>query len=115
MFTLETCRRFQGVVFVGGLMGILACGGQTNQTAAASAEPLASGQVVALAATVRLVNVEGGCWVLATSNGRYQPVNLPDAFKSDGKEVQVVLRAAPDMMSICQVAPLVHVDSISAR
>lgn len=115
MFTLGTCRRLPGMLVVAALMVTLGCGAQSNQTTTSSAQPLASGQVVAIAATVRLVNVEGGCWVLATSNGRYQPVNLPDAYKSNGKEVHVVLRAAPDMMSICQVAPLVHVDSIAPR
>lgn len=92
-----------------------ACGTTSNQSSAPSAQPLASGQLLATEATVQFVNVEGGCWVLATSNGRYQPVSLPDAYKSDGKQVRVVLRSAADMMSICQLAPLVHVDSIAAR
>jgi hypothetical protein len=77
--------------------------------------PLTAGQVLTTDATVQFVNVEGGCWVLATPGGRYQPVSLPSEFQVDGKLVRVSLRAAPDVMSICMVAPIVRVDSISAR
>jgi hypothetical protein len=98
-----------------GVALLLACGQQSNQVIETGAAPIASGEVVTTEATVRLLPVEGGCWVLSTATGRYQPVNLPDAYKSDGKAVRVVMRGATDMMSVCQVGPLVHVDSISAR
>ena len=98
-----------------GVAFLLACGPQSNQAIETGAAPIASGEVVTIEATVRLLPVEGGCWVLSTATGRYQPVNLPDAYKSDGKAVRVVMRGATDMMSVCQVGPLVHVDSISAR
>ena len=68
-------------------------------------------------ATVRFVNVEGGCWSLVTSpeHKAYQPVDLPASFRIDSLAVRVVLRDAPDMASICMIGPLVHVDAISAR
>ncbi len=98
-----------------GVAVLLACGQQSNQAIETGAAPIASGEVVTTEATVRLLPVEGGCWVLSTATGRYQPVNLPDEYKSDGKAVRVVMRGATDTMSVCQVGPLVHVDSISAR
>ena len=61
------------------------------------------------------MNIEGGCWVLATVNGRYEPLDLPAAFRVDGRAVTVKLRGAPDMASICMTGPLVRVDSIAAR
>ena len=67
------------------------------------------------AATVRFVQVETGCWVLETAEGRVQPVNLPEAFRRDGLAVEVELRDAGDMMSACQVGPLKHVVHIAER
>lgn len=66
-------------------------------------------------ATVRFSSLEGGCWSLATANAVYEPVNLPSAFRIDGLAVRVVLRDAPDRVSICMMAPLVYVDSIRVR
>lgn len=75
----------------------------------------AANEVVATNATVRFVDLEGGCWMLETPLGTYEPLGLPAAFRVDGLEVYVVLRRAPDAASICQMAPLVTLDSIRAR
>jgi len=79
------------------------------------AAALAADSVIAVRAPVRYLNLEGGCWVLATSTGRYEPVNLPTGFKVDGRNVTAVLRGAPDVVSRCMVGPLVHLDSIAPR
>lgn len=115
MRRMKSSRRISQGAGALGMVFLLACGQQTNQAIETGAPPLASGQVMTTEATVRLLPVEGGCWVLSTATGRYQPVNLPDEYKTDGKAVRVVMRGATEMMSICQVGPLVHVDSISAR
>jgi hypothetical protein len=77
--------------------------------------PLAANQVLASDATIRFVDIEGGCWALITSAGKYEPIDLPDEFRKDGLAVYVVARGAPDMGSICQMAPLVRLDTIRAR
>ena len=84
-----------------------ACGAQpeTNAIAAGTGEP----------ATVRFVNLETGCWVLEVGGQRVQPVDLPDEFKQDGLQVNVELRDAPAMMSVCQLGPLKHVERIVKR
>jgi hypothetical protein len=74
----------------------------------------AANDVVATTATVRFVDLEGGCWILETPSGPYEPMGLPDAFRIDGLAVYAVLRRAPDAASICQMAPLVTLDSIRA-
>jgi len=61
---------------------------------------------------VRLVDVEGGCWVIETAQGRVQPIHLPNAYRKDGLRVKVVLSDAPAMMSACQVGELKKVESI---
>jgi hypothetical protein len=71
---------------------------------------------VGVDATVRFAHsVEASCWSLATTSTVYQPVDLPSAFQIEGLSVHVVLRDAPDWISICSVGPLVHVASIQAR
>jgi len=73
-----------------------------------------SGETAEVEGTVRLVEIEGGCWIIETAQGRVQPVDLPERFRVDGLAVRVTLRDAPDTMSICQVGPLKHVEAITA-
>ncbi|MFN2570841.1 MAG: hypothetical protein ABR537_04395 [Gemmatimonadales bacterium] len=73
---------------------------------------LKSLRVVDANATVRYVNLEGGCWVLQTDAGRYEPVNLPSAYAVDGLQVYVELHTEPRMVSACMVAPLVTIETI---
>lgn len=69
-----------------------------------------------LAATIRFVNIEGGCWMLvAGEDERFEPVELPEAFLVDGLRVLVTLRSRPDLTSICAVAPLADVLAIQRR
>lgn len=71
--------------------------------------------VIGTDAVVRFVNVEGGCWRLDVGSTHYEPLNLPAAFKTDGKPVRVAMRTATDVGSLCMVGTLVYVDSISPR
>ena len=79
------------------------------------ASPLQPGQVIAADATVRFVDMEGGCWALDTPQGRYEPLGLPTPYKRDGLAVAVVLRGPAGGATICQMAPLALVDSIHTR
>lgn len=93
------------------IAALFACeGGSTDPS---RTPPIAPGESVTANATIQFLNIEGGCWVVVTSAGqRYEPVNLDAAFRTDGLQVQVVLRDAPGLGSICQVGPLVTVESI---
>src|SRR5438445_8791149 len=93
---------------------VLACGVKEVNTGP-SGPPLAANQVLATNATVRFVNLEGGCWALETPRGKYEPLGLPSAFRIDGLAVYAVVRGAPTAVSICQMAPLVTLDSIRTR
>ena len=86
---------------------VAACG---SQAPSSTAKP-----VTGEPATVRFVQIETGCWVLETKAGRVQPIELPESYRVDGLEVDVVLRDAPAMMSVCQVGPLKTVESIAKR
>ncbi len=66
-----------------------------------------------ISATVRFVDVEGGCWRLdATDGTRYEPVNLPPAFRTDGRSVTVTLRFPQQLGSFCMVGRLAEVVTI---
>jgi hypothetical protein len=93
---------------------ILACAGHDPGTGPAG-PPLSVNEALATNATVRFVDLEGGCWAIETPAGTYEPIGLPAAFRIHGLAVHVVLRGAPEMVSVCQMAPLVRLDSIRAR
>lgn len=61
--------------------------------------------------TVHRVNVEGGCWRFDLEDGRHFELRA-DADPSilvDGRKVTLTLRPRPDLMSACQVGPIVEV------
>ncbi len=96
--------------------GLLAACGRSQMDPSRPTPPLAAGQVLTTSATISFLNLEGGCWTILTDGGaRYEPLNLATQFKTDGARVRVVLRDAPDFGSLCQVGPLVTVDSITVR
>lgn len=64
-------------------------------------------------ATVRFVNVEGGCWRLDAVDGRrYDPIGLPAAFRTDGRRVVVRLGFTGTLGSFCMVGELARVVDI---
>lgn len=101
--------RLVAVLVVG---SAVACG---SDEVAPSGPPLAATQVVAGQATVRFVNLEGGCWALETSAGKYEPIGLPVQFRKDGLAVYAVVRGAPQAVTVCMMAPLVTLDTIRAQ
>jgi len=70
---------------------------------------------VELAAVIRFLDLEGGCWVIdAGSRGCYVPVNMPAEFRQGG--LPVTVRVVPrDLASICMVGPVVEILSIRSR
>ncbi len=74
---------------------------------------LDTNQVIRTNATVRFVDIEGGCWILQTPGGDYEPANLPARYRVNGQGVHVVFRGSR-MGSFCMVAPVVTLDSVRA-
>ena len=67
-------------------------------------------------ATVRFVNLEGGCWSITPDERvHYLPLNLATEFKRDGLEVRVDFVQRNDYVSVCQVGPVIQIRSISTR
>jgi hypothetical protein len=66
-------------------------------------------------ATIKFVAIEGGCWTIVRdgSTQNYLPTDLPQAFKVDGKRVNVTFHEV-QAASTCMVGPVVNIDQISA-
>ena len=78
--------------------------------------PVGPTDLLTTTATVRFVNVEGGCWRLDGNDGaRYEPVGLPPAFRIDGRPVTVTLRFPKNLGSFCMVGRLTEVVAIRGR
>ena len=73
-------------------------------------------EALTITATVRFVNVEGGCWRLEAEDGtHYEPVGLPAGFRTDGRRVTVTLRLSENLGSFCMVGRLAEVIAIRNR
>lgn len=107
--------RISSLTLLGALTG---CPATNNSVGAPSDEavragpPIPAGQAHGTTATVRYIALEGGCWVLETAAGAYEPIDFPESLQVDGLRVTAVLSDAPDYGSVCMVAPLVHADSL---
>ncbi|HJS42847.1 MAG TPA: PKD domain-containing protein [Gemmatimonadales bacterium] len=67
-------------------------------------------------ATVRFLNLEGGCWTIAQDEStHYLPLNLAPHFKRDGLTVRVDFVHRNDYVSACMVGPTIEIRSISER
>jgi expansin (peptidoglycan-binding protein) len=68
------------------------------------------------AATVTWVEIEGGAFVLAATNGAiYQPMNLPGAFRDDGLAVRFAGTLRPDVDTFLMMGVPVELTRIERR
>ena len=105
--------RFVGMVLVLVAMSSQSCNREdVVAPLGPSGPPLRVDQVLATNATIRFVDMEGGCWALVTIAGKYEPVGLPVEFRKDNLAVYAVVHGANNVGSVCQMAPLVTIDSI---
>jgi hypothetical protein len=58
--------------------------------------------------TVELIDIEGGCWVIQTSDAVYEPINLPSEMRTDGLSVSFEATERDDLASICQVGRIIE-------
>ncbi len=96
------------------LLACFALGCHRDPVSAPLAAPATLDGVASANATVHLVAIEGGCWVLETSGDKYEPVNLPLQYRVDGLRVYVEFNSAPSNATKCMVAPLVSITRIRA-
>jgi hypothetical protein len=61
---------------------------------------------------VKLMDVEGGVWVLDTGDGTYQLKGGPDELYQQGRMVAITGNIRKDLMSTAMVGPVFEVESI---
>jgi hypothetical protein len=65
-------------------------------------------------ATVRFVDVEGGCWFITQGQRSYNPLNLTAEFAHDGLQVRVTFVRRDGLVDICG-GPIIQLLSIQTR
>lgn len=78
-------------------------------------EPDVSAPAFHISGTVHYMDIEGGLFVIDANGTTYNPVNLPDTFKSDGMDVEAEIRRRDDLASIAMVGPVIEVLRIRPR
>ncbi len=98
---------------------VLACRPASNagsdasrpDTSSAVQEPM-SNPTIRSAGTVRSVNIEGGCWRFDAADGKSYEIekgSAPSGLLQDGKQATLTFRLRADLMSTCQIGPIVEV------
>lgn len=96
--------------------GASAGGGGAGRWTELEPESGNNGEVIELAGTVHRLDIEGGVFVIENAEGtRFNPTNLPDAFKVEGKAVEAEARRREDVMSLGMVGPIVELLRIRER
>jgi hypothetical protein len=94
-----------GLICVVLLLGAGAC-----RTASENGEALPERWITG---TVKYVDLEGGFYGIVDDQGkRYDPVNLPEAFKEDGLRVKCHIKKLPERMSFHMWGTLVGLTEI---
>jgi len=72
-------------------------------------------EVQRIEGTVHLLNIEGGCWVIETAEGRVQPLDLPQQYQREGLAVAARVRDVKDVLTSCQAGTLKQIEKIEER
>ena len=103
MYGLSATRSGVGTAIV--LAMLLAC-----------SEPQGPEEVFEVDATVRFIDVSGGCWSLETDEGeRFVPLSIPPEYLHDGIAVRARLERLPEFGSLCMVGEVVQLHSLELR
>ena len=88
----------------------------TNQWVELTPEPGVESAPFHISGTVKYIDVEGGVFVIQDVDGtRYNPINLPDTFKSDGMSVEAEARRREDLVSAAMIGPIIELLRIRSR
>jgi hypothetical protein len=108
--------RFASVGFMIGLIGMSGCASGSGDAWTQVAPSAAGIELLQISGTVERLDLEGGVWVIRDEAGtRFNPVQLPDAFRSAGLRVEVEARRRDDLFSVGMVGPIIEVIRIRAR
>jgi hypothetical protein len=96
-------------------LSVLSCSG-TKDWVKLNAEPDVEGTPLHFVGTVTYVDIEGGVFAIRGSDGtQYNPINLPDSFKTDGMVVEAEARQRDDLVSPAMIGPMIELLRIRRR
>ena len=86
---------------------------RSDPTAATKSDRLSQTDTFVLQGTVAKKDLEGGFFAIDGDDGRtYEPLNLPEAFKSNGKRIKATVRVRDDVGSIHMVGEIIEIIAI---
>ena len=95
---------------------VLSCAGTESNWLEQTPEPDVDSPPFRITGEVHYLDVEGGVFVITGSDGvQYNPINLPESFKSDGADVEADVRRRDDLLATAMVGPVIEVLRIRAR
>jgi heat shock protein HslJ len=110
----SSLRRF--LALAAGSMVLMSCAKADGQWVELNPASPGTGPELPITGTVRHLRIEGGLFVIDAEDGaRYNPLNLPAAFRVDGKQIEAVGRRRDDAVSIGMVGPIVELIRIRER
>ncbi len=65
--------------------------------------------------TIEFLDLEGGVWVLKTSNEQYSLFRAPKDLLQEGLQVEITGQINTDVMTAAQVGPVLEVSDYSIR
>jgi hypothetical protein len=118
-YELNMQRAFKSFALVVALAGVLSCAGNDRGWVELQPAPQSGQDILPtflINGTIQYVNVEAGLFVIRDAEDRkFNPINLPDAFKRDGLVVEAEARRRDDLESTTMVGPMVELVRIRAR
>ena len=112
---LRNSRTVLGAVQVALLLGLAACGGESDWVVPTQDEEKV-GATVQITGTVQYYEMEGGFYAIRGDDEvTYDPTNLPAAFRKDGLAVEAVAHLRDGVTSFHMVGPIVELKRIRAR
>jgi len=75
-----------------------------------------SASIIQITGTVHHLELEGGLYVIRDAEGAtFNPTNLPEAFRVEGKAIEAEAQRKEDLVSIGMVGPIVELSRIRER
>jgi hypothetical protein len=99
-----------------GIRGRAPHGSESDGRAAAAGSPAVPAAAVEIVGTVTYKSLEGGFYAIDGDDGKkYDPVNLPEAFRKDGLRVKATARLKPGVMGFHMYGAIVEIVDIAAE
>ncbi|MEO8200719.1 MAG: hypothetical protein ABI679_09385 [Gemmatimonadota bacterium] len=91
--------------------------GATRPDTITPSSPPTANTDMRVSGTIHSVNIEGGCWRFDAANGtKYEILksSAPSGLLEDGKQVTLTVKPRPELMSTCQVGPILEVVTVES-